>query len=76
MNNSIKSPGLLWDKNSTAFLGISLNAERCRNTFALLADAGKIRPVICKVFPFEEVKAAHEVMAQQKNAGKIILTLK
>lgn len=58
------------------------DAEKCELLKELTAllwteiSAGKIRPVIYKVFPFEEVKAAHEVMAQQKNAGKIILTLK
>ena len=40
----IGAVGLLWDKNSTAFLGIDLNAERRRAVFAALEAAGKILP--------------------------------
>ena len=38
----IGAVGLLWDKNSPAFLGISLNADTRRKTFARLAETGKI----------------------------------
>ena len=38
--------------------------------------AGKIRPVIHAVFPFEQAADAHEVLASQKNIGKVVLTLK
>ena len=38
--------GLLWDKNSTAFLGINLNAEERKKALADLTAAGKIRPVM------------------------------
>lgn len=38
----IGAVGLLWDKNSPAFLGIRLNADTRRKTFARLAEAGKI----------------------------------
>ena len=41
----IGAVGLLWDKNSTAFLGISLNAEKRRNIFDGLAAEEKILPV-------------------------------
>ena len=37
--------GLLWDKNSTAFLGIDLNAEKRKNTLSVLTDEGKICPI-------------------------------
>ena len=39
-------------------------------------SAGKIRPVIHAVFPLEEAAAAHKVLAEQKNTGKVVLTLK
>ena len=38
--------GLLWDKNSTALLGIDLKAEKRREVFAALAEAGRIRSVM------------------------------
>ncbi|MCR5676158.1 MAG: winged helix DNA-binding domain-containing protein [Lachnospiraceae bacterium] len=37
--------GLLWDKNSTALLGIELKAEKRREVFSALAEAGKINAV-------------------------------
>lgn len=41
----IGAVGLLWDKNSTAFLGINLNAETRKKALTALTGAGKIRPV-------------------------------
>ncbi len=38
--------GLLWDKNSTAFLGIDINAERRKQILAQLTDVGKLYPVM------------------------------
>ena len=37
--------GLLWDKNSTAFLGIPLKAEQRKEILAELTAAGKVRQV-------------------------------
>lgn len=42
----IGAVGLLWDKNSTAFLGINLNAEMRRKTLSALEDAGEIMSVL------------------------------
>ncbi len=42
----IGAVGLLWDKSSTAFLGIDLKAEKRREILALLTDTGKIKPVM------------------------------
>lgn len=39
-------------------------------------SAGKIRPVIHAVFPFEDAAKAHEILAAQQNTGKVVLTLK
>lgn len=41
----IGAVGLLWDKNSTAFLGININAETRKRILARLTDEGKICPV-------------------------------
>ncbi|MBE6016263.1 MAG: winged helix-turn-helix domain-containing protein [Lachnospiraceae bacterium] len=41
----IGAVGLLWDKNTTAFLGININAEKRKSILAKLTDEGKICPV-------------------------------
>ncbi len=41
----IGATGLLWDKNSTAFLGIDLNAEKRKRILARLTEEKKIMPV-------------------------------
>ena len=41
----IGAVGLLWDKNSTALLGIDINAEKRRKILEYLTEKGKIRPV-------------------------------
>ena len=41
----IGAVGLLWDKNSPAFLGIQMNAEQRRQTFSDLTASGAILPV-------------------------------
>ena len=38
-----------------------------------LFDAGKLRPVIDRVFPFSEIRAAHELMHSNDTFGKIVL---
>ena len=36
---------------------------------------GTIRPVIAKTFPMAEAAAAHRVLSEQRNIGKVVLTL-
>jgi len=36
---------------------------------------GKFRPVIGKVFPLEEARAAYTLMQEGKNYGKIVLKI-
>jgi NADPH2:quinone reductase len=36
--------------------------------------AGEIKPVIYKVFPYEQAMAAHELMESSHHTGKIVLT--
>ena len=38
-----------------------------------LFDAGRLKPVVDRVFPFEEIRAAHELMESNKTFGKIVL---
>ena len=37
--------------------------------------AGKIRPMIDRILPMEQAAEAHQVLSQQKNIGKVVLTL-
>lgn len=41
----IGAVGLLWDKNSTAFLGVDLNADRRKSVLSALSAEQRIRPV-------------------------------
>lgn len=38
--------GLLWDKNSTAFLGLDINAAKRKKALKTLTEEGKISPVV------------------------------
>jgi len=38
-----------------------------------LFDAGRLRPVVDRVFPFDEIRAAHELMESNQTFGKIVL---
>jgi putative PIG3 family NAD(P)H quinone oxidoreductase len=38
-----------------------------------LFDSGRLKPVVDRVFSFEEIRAAHELMASNKTFGKIVL---
>jgi NADPH:quinone reductase-like Zn-dependent oxidoreductase len=37
---------------------------------------GKLHPVIGKIFPFEEARAAYTLMQEGKNYGKIVLKIR
>jgi len=39
-----------------------------------LFDAGRLRPVVDRVFPFDEIKDAHELMESNRTFGKIVLS--
>jgi NADPH:quinone reductase-like Zn-dependent oxidoreductase len=38
-----------------------------------LFESGRLKPVVDRVFPFAEIRAAHELMASNKTFGKIVL---
>jgi NADPH:quinone reductase len=38
-----------------------------------LFDAGRLKPVVDQVFPFGEIRAAHQLMESNKTFGKIVL---
>ena len=53
----------------------ALLVERFRQSVLPLILEGRIRPVIDRIFPLEEVRAAHERMEANLNVGKIVLRL-
>ena len=60
----ISAVGLLWDKNSTALLGIHIKAEERKKIFACLAAEGKICPVMVEGVkaPFYYLSSDDELM--------------
>ena len=50
-------------------------AERFRRSVLPLVIEGRVRPVIDRIYPLEEVRAAHERMEANLNVGKIVLRL-
>jgi synaptic vesicle membrane protein VAT-1 len=73
-------PLKLMEKNA-AVIGVNLGAVRSKGAlleselgeiFRLYA-AGKIKPVIGKVFPLDQAAAAHHYIHERKNIGKVLL---
>ncbi|UZE94680.1 NAD(P)H-quinone oxidoreductase [Alkalimarinus alittae] len=50
-------------------------ALNLKNTIWPLIEAGKIKPVIAKVFPLTEAADAHRLMETNQHIGKIVLTV-
>ncbi|MFQ5529842.1 MAG: NAD(P)H-quinone oxidoreductase [Gemmatimonadota bacterium] len=48
-------------------------ADRVRVDLLPLFASGKLRPVVDRVFPLEQVVEAHHYMEENRNAGKIVL---
>ncbi|MDH3297151.1 MAG: NAD(P)H-quinone oxidoreductase [Gemmatimonadota bacterium] len=48
-------------------------ADRVRADLLPLFVSGRLRPVVDRIFPLEEVAAAHQYMEDNRNAGKIVL---
>ena len=67
------------------WIGTTLRARPLEEKIALtqrfaaevlgLFETGQLRPVVDSVYPFDQVAAAHERMAANANAGKIVLTM-
>jgi NADPH:quinone reductase-like Zn-dependent oxidoreductase len=74
--------GLLLRKRAT-IVGTVLRARPLEEKIALarefserivpLFDAGRLKPVIDRVFPFKEIRAAHELMESNDTFGKVVL---
>lgn len=64
----IGAVGLLWDKNSTALLGIYVNAERRKSILNQLTEEGKITPV-----QVEGIKQEFYYRAEDETLMKAVL---
>ena len=49
--------------------------ERFRSRFLPELERGRLRPLIDRVYPWSEVRAAHERMEQNENLGKLVLSV-
>ena len=67
----IEAVGLLWNKNSTAFLGINPDAETRRRAFAQLEQIGKILPACIEgIKPTFYFRAEDEALMQSVLTGE------
>jgi putative PIG3 family NAD(P)H quinone oxidoreductase len=65
--------GTLLSPRSLAYK-IQLTREFVRDVLPLFEE-GKVKPVIDRIYPLEEVGEAHRRMEENKNIGKLVLTL-
>ncbi len=56
-------------------LGSYMGGRRELDKALALFEAGKLKPVVDKIFPLKDARAAHEYMLDRKNFGKIVLTV-
>ncbi len=66
------NPGLIFSKRANV-QGISVGSTQTFETMNAAIAANKIKPVVDRVFGFDETKAAYEHMAAGAHFGKIII---
>lgn len=68
---------LLATKNATvAMAGVDINHYYCLTEVAKLIDAGEVKPVISKVYPWEQAADAHRDSETKHVRGKIVLEIR
>jgi NADPH:quinone reductase-like Zn-dependent oxidoreductase len=69
--------GLLAKKNATVSMaGVDLNHYHILTEVAKLIDAGKVKPIIHKVYPSEQAAEAHRDIETKHVRGKIVLEIR
>jgi len=68
------NPGLIFSRRANV-QGISVGSTQMFEAMTRAVDANAIRPVIDKVFPFAEAKAAYHHMASGAHFGKIVISV-
>jgi NADPH:quinone reductase-like Zn-dependent oxidoreductase len=68
---------LLAKKNATvAMAGVAINHQHCFTEVATLIDAGKVKTIVSKVYPWEQVAEAHRDSETKHVRGKIVLEIR
>lgn len=65
----------LWPKNAEIHLVFMTPSAERLNNLNKLVEQGKLKVIIDKVFPLEQVVQAHEYLAVRGRAGKIVLSI-
>lgn len=67
-----------------SFIGINLKRmadhrpdlmARCFEEFTGWVEKGKIKPVLSKVFAFDQIREAHHFLQERKGIGKVVVTI-
>jgi NADPH:quinone reductase-like Zn-dependent oxidoreductase len=61
---------------SVAMAGVDINHYHCLTEVAKLIDAGKVKPIISKVYPWEQAAAGHRDSESKHVRGKIVLEIR
>lgn len=68
---------LLARKNATvAMAGVDINHQQCFIEVAKLIDAGKVKPIISKVYSWEQAAEAHRDVETRHVRGKVVLEIR
>jgi NADPH:quinone reductase-like Zn-dependent oxidoreductase len=68
---------LLARKNATVTMaGVDINHQHCLTEVAKLIDAGKVKAVVSKVYPWEQAAEAHRDIETKHVRGKIVLEIR
>ena len=68
---------LLARKNATVSMaGVDINHYHCLTQVAKLIDAGKVKPVVSKIYPWEQAAEAHRDSETKHVRGKIVLQIR
>jgi NADPH:quinone reductase-like Zn-dependent oxidoreductase len=63
-------------KNATVFMaGVDINHHHCLTEVAKLIDTGKVKPVISKIYSWEQAAEAHRDSETKHVRGKIVLAI-
>ncbi len=69
--------GLLAKKNATVSMaGVDINHQHCFTEVAKLIDAGKVKPIVSKVYIWEQAAEAHRYSETKHVRGKIVLEIR
>ncbi len=80
--NTVPSPKIIKDQIFTYFSGkkaklvVVKSNSKDLQYLAKLVEEGHFKPIVDKIYPLEEVRAAHEYIETKRAKGKVILKIK